>query len=76
MTPDANQVPSPVDSKRGRSPDIRLDGTGLIYEFGVLGGEMHTPPGWFVPTPRTRLVINCDLQGEITLRIREGKSAC
>lgn len=64
-----------MDSKRGRSPRIRPEGDGLVYEFGVLGGELQAPVEQFRPIPRTRLVIRCDPEGTITSWILEGKSS-
>ena len=64
-----------MDSKRGRSPRIRPDGESLVFEFGVLGGELQAPVEQFRPTPRTRLVIRCDPEGTITSRILDRKSS-
>lgn len=60
----------PIDRRKGR-PTLTLASPtgGVVYEFPILGGELIDR--LFVPSPRTRLVIRCERDGEITLRITE-----
>jgi hypothetical protein len=63
-----------IDVRRGRHPFVTETDTTITFQLGILGGVMRTE--LFVPTPRTRLAICCDRDGEITARILEGKSSC
>lgn len=63
----------PIDRRPGRPPAISTTSMNVTFEFGVLGGILRDE--LFVPTARTRLVISCDRGGDITLRIREGRSS-
>jgi hypothetical protein len=60
----------PIDRRKGR-PTLTVESPtgGVIYEFPVLGGQLANM--LFTPSPRTRLVIRCERDGDITLRITE-----
>lgn len=64
----------PIDRRVGRPPRVTptpLDG--VTFEFGILGGVLVDE--LFVPTSRTRLLIRCERDGEIVVRILEGRSS-
>jgi hypothetical protein len=63
----------PIDLRPGRSPLVTTTATTVTVELRVVGGEMRD--GLFVPTPRTRLVIQCDQDGHIGVRIAESRTA-
>jgi hypothetical protein len=52
---------------------IRTTDVTKTFEFAIIGGAMRDE--LFVPTPRTRLVIHCDRDGRIVIRILEGRTS-
>ena len=73
-SPNVSRWYESIDRRQGRPPQIRPDGTCLTFTVAVIGGAMSDGVV-FKPTPRTRLVIRCDRDGEITLRIAEGRTS-
>lgn len=63
----------PIDGQCGRLPFITETATTITFEFGILGGALRD--GLFVPTSRTRLLIHCDRDGDITVRILDGRAS-
>lgn len=63
----------PIDRRVGRPPAITETEEVKTFVLGILGGVLREE--LFMPTPRTRIVIRCDRDGEITLRILEGRTS-